>query len=397
MKNIQGRHDKEIVGMTQVEDFEKDCSDATLAGSFIEHTAGAVDNSSTLIRLAHRSTVEDDKTHPPKLQRLFTKAFTEGTGTIVNTENALNCEKLTVVPEVVLQVDNPLINAKEEGIVKEQIIVYPEMVTVGKDWITVRALKCLRKFNFDFWDRLKVGSPRIAHLTWYLLVLVGYEIFYFWYLLNHLYNSDEVLNVVVVFLIILATSYIICGIVQIYYVCLKVQLGKSCGMIYAWICLLYGGLSIYASVIIFIYEADFIWAFPCAVIFLMFLEILNLAIWAVIGALAVAPLLAETVVRAIRCDLDCPHQENKRVLFRYRAYKMGSRYTVGETKCPICLGCFLTPPDKVTSQQHRLEDELLCVSQCKANHVFHEKCIFKWLQEKLECPVCRGTVNLRLD
>eukprot|EP00817_Percolomonadidae_sp_ATCC50343_P007346 CAMPEP_0117428452 /NCGR_PEP_ID=MMETSP0758-20121206/8152_1 /TAXON_ID=63605 /ORGANISM="Percolomonas cosmopolitus, Strain AE-1 (ATCC 50343)" /LENGTH=141 /DNA_ID=CAMNT_0005214807 /DNA_START=1371 /DNA_END=1796 /DNA_ORIENTATION=+ len=49
----------------------------------------------------------------------------------------------------------------------------------------------------------------------------------------------------------------------------------------------------------------------------------------------------------------------------------------GECTCVICLE--VVP-----------ETEKAMVTPC--NHAFHEECLKRWMEEKLECPVCRETI-----
>ncbi|KAG7601314.1 putative chromatin regulator PHD family [Arabidopsis thaliana] len=54
-----------------------------------------------------------------------------------------------------------------------------------------------------------------------------------------------------------------------------------------------------------------------------------------------------------------------------------------ELCCPICLEDL----KKVDNDDDKV---VVCLSKC--NHSFHMNCIFSWLRESQDCPICRSTV-----
>ena len=62
--------------------------------------------------------------------------------------------------------------------------------------------------------------------------------------------------------------------------------------------------------------------------------------------------------------------------FKYKYY--GLFYNIpNDTLCCIC--------------QYEIEKgQNFVITPC--NHVFHSKCLERWMEEKMECPICRGVI-----
>jgi hypothetical protein len=66
---------------------------------------------------------------------------------------------------------------------------------------------------------------------------------------------------------------------------------------------------------------------------------------------------------------------------RYCCISNRSRDAINSGICPICLsGLFVCGPSKPRRYLKRL--------QC--GHVFHPKCINRWLRKCIQCPMCRA-------
>ncbi len=62
--------------------------------------------------------------------------------------------------------------------------------------------------------------------------------------------------------------------------------------------------------------------------------------------------------------------------------------------CSICLESFFAEDVPLNSSQPLLEESIrdthMIRTPCK--HEFHENCLKRWLESKLECPYCRHTL-----
>lgn len=69
--------------------------------------------------------------------------------------------------------------------------------------------------------------------------------------------------------------------------------------------------------------------------------------------------------------------------------------------CAVCLEMLWAPQSlgyKVVGNEHfdlRTESTISRVVQLPCNHLFHEKCVMKWLEEKQKCPYCRDCLRSR--
>ncbi|XP_020876045.1 LOW QUALITY PROTEIN: RING-H2 finger protein ATL40 [Arabidopsis lyrata subsp. lyrata] len=59
-----------------------------------------------------------------------------------------------------------------------------------------------------------------------------------------------------------------------------------------------------------------------------------------------------------------------------------------ELCCPICLEDL----KKVDDDNGRGDDDKVVVCLSKCHHSFHMKCIFSWLRQSQDCPICRTSV-----
>ena len=69
-----------------------------------------------------------------------------------------------------------------------------------------------------------------------------------------------------------------------------------------------------------------------------------------------------------------PQVNNLSNLPPYKLIRPEDDIIVNKCSCPICLEPY---------ESGKYKRVLPC------NHVFHKKCIDKWLKKKMECPVCR--------
>ena len=103
------------------------------------------------------------------------------------------------------------------------------------------------------------------------------------------------------------------------------------------------------------------WYFLCWILlFLMFLILQSL----------------ELIVRIIICKFN--NKKKKNEYLNYDTYYYNSNKT--ETKiCSICLNNFV-------------DKEVICISKCYKDHIFHEQCIVEWLGINPICPMCRAVI-----
>ena len=59
-------------------------------------------------------------------------------------------------------------------------------------------------------------------------------------------------------------------------------------------------------------------------------------------------------------------------------HKIKFNPSINYTNCPVCL-------------EDYINKETLCELQC--HHIYHEKCIRKWIREKRECAMCRTSID----
>ncbi|MCO5562645.1 hypothetical protein L7F22_016273 [Adiantum nelumboides] len=91
------------------------------------------------------------------------------------------------------------------------------------------------------------------------------------------------------------------------------------------------------------------------------------------------PLHAPAINRIINRDLERQLQELPRLRFT-EARRLGKYRSSEELECGVCLKDF------------KGQDEVSMLPPC--NHVFHVRCIKKWLPVKLSYPLCRQHPDL---
>ncbi len=79
----------------------------------------------------------------------------------------------------------------------------------------------------------------------------------------------------------------------------------------------------------------------------------------------------------ILCSI-CKQSTN--VEYEFKEFNNTLKNTFNATDCVVCL--------------NPLENQKSSILHC--GHIFHEKCIKKWIIRKNECPVCKNLINLNL-
>ena len=109
----------------------------------------------------------------------------------------------------------------------------------------------------------------------------------------------------------------------------------------------------------------------------LFLGLIYLAVFGI-------PLLIYILTEKRNPDADIEQEEKKKVLSFVNAQrcKLASNLSIVES-CSICLHNFQ-------------KDDIVFALNCHMNHIFHEKCLHKWVQTRMACPLCRVKLE-RID
>ena len=272
-----------------------------------------------------------------------------------------------------------------ESVIREQTVVCAEVERVGQDWHSIKVARGFTVKLSAFWAMMETRLPRSLHLLYIIVVMLLFVSFYLWYFIDHLTEGHNTFNVTLVLLTILALTYSTSLGIQIYYLYKAYPITRTLAVFNDSVNMLYCSVSIYATVIAKAYEEGCYWVFIFSIAVTMILYVICLALWIILGSFLLLSLLVECLIRSFKGKLNCPHIEQKKQKLRYRLYSASHKHAIGASQCAICLGEY-TPTETG-----------LCISQCRSNHVFHEKCLLEWLQTKLLCPICRGQINLRSD
>lgn len=89
---------------------------------------------------------------------------------------------------------------------------------------------------------------------------------------------------------------------------------------------------------------------------------------------------APLIIRTYRTEYGLAQPSSHGILKKLAAYKFNSR----NTECTECIICM---------EDYRTSDSITPMP-CNSKHVFHSKCIKKWLKKNNSCPLCKTSVTM---
>lgn len=273
----------------------------------------------------------------------------------------------------------------ERLIIKERVFESEEIEIVGEDWFIQKFSLKLCDVNQSVIDLEKLyWIQRIRHL--WCLICYSYVIYFFIDNLVTEYDSYvKTTFIAMIVLICICGGELILLFFDIYYVWIK---RENDNFLLSTIATgFWSILTVVSFIIIFeeikLYDCT-AWIAAVAIASANLVAFLSIVAWVAILPFLLLILGLESLIRLATGKAYCPFQRKKDYVYKYRLYRYDPKTFAESSSCTICL------------EDYNEDDNALCVLECQVSHVFHEKCIFGWLEKNKECPICRKPAKFML-
>lgn len=268
---------------------------------------------------------------------------------------------------------------------KEKCVDSNKMEIVGEEWLADKAFRFFCVPTVVMHDLIAICWVKRSRNIWNTICYSTLIAFYIILLSQGLYSFKDLGFYIVVILIILCTINMCLTCHNIYFDWMQgrnessVMFNLNIGF---WLSII--GLSTVVLLNIMDKSIIIAWIIVAAEISANLIDFINIVLWITIAPLLFIFFWFELLVRVILGKTECPKLQPIKIIYKYRMFQYNSILFSSDTSCAICL------------EKYNEHDKSLCMLDCQINHIFHEKCIFEWLQNSLSCPICRKSAKFRI-
>lgn len=270
--------------------------------------------------------------------------------------------------------ENHTLNKKEPSKVKhrkytKKTIKVKQHKRKQDTWITTRAFTPLFNFIFSFYNKTRIGKPRIIVACISLAFSVSALVLLVYYLCQ---SADIPSTVFLAMAAIVLLIYIITLLAHILDEALRTPFAREisdCDLIAFFILVAFTMMTTG-----FYKKVDYIWEvlIICLTFLGSFLFTFMSCACIILGILFIFCITAELLSKLLFCRVCLKKDNTENFIYLTFPYQQEE-----VTECIICLS------------QYK-KDDIVCELKCHRLHIFHDECFIEWRKRKSVCPICRA-------